>query len=264
MLRNHEVILKGASVRFVGYVPVDRPIQNPPKDQLCKPPADFPDPLLEDRTINVGAEKAQPMWITVAVPPGAQPGLYRGTVRVSGKVGGQQRSAEVPVAVRVYDVRVGPSRLWVTNWFSMRWRHMKVVPEPDSPEYWALLRRYARNMAEHRQNVAKISPLSLASFSTGNDGNLQIDFSRFDRWVTIFIEEGVVGRIEGGHFGGRSGGWTSSLVIQIRDHWRNESPFTHTTPPHPGPPYLPAGDAWIVCPGRDGPLDSIRRGSQSS
>ena len=42
------------------------------------------------------------------------------------------------------------------------------------------------------------------------------------------------------------------------NHWRSESPFTHTTPPHPGPPYLPAGDAWIVYPGRDGPLDSIR------
>ena len=34
--------------------------------------------------------------------------------------------------------------------------------------------------------------------------------------------------------------------------------ITHTTPPHPSPPYLPAGDAWIVYPGRDGPLDSIR------
>ena len=415
---NDEVSLKGVSVRFVGYVPVDRPIQNPPKDQPRKPPADFPDPLLEDRTIDVAAEKAQPIWITVAVPPSAQPGLYRGTVRVSGKAGGQQRSAEVPVAVCVHDVEVGPSRLWVTNWFSIQWRHMKVVPESDSPEYWALLRRYARNMAEHRQNVAKISPLSLAGFSTGNDGNLQIDFSRFDRWVTIFIEEGVIGRIEGGHFGGRSGGWTSPMVVQIREvkdgevvaravdpsspeadrfyaqflpalvthlrekgwldrytqhladepikmhvesyramsglvrkyaselpildaghltddlvgcvdiwvpilqhfhgdfpfyqerqragdevwfytcvfpqgqyanrfieqpllktrilhwmnyrygatgylhwgynQWRSESPFTHTTPRHPGPPYLPAGDAWIVYPGRDGPLDSIR------
>ena len=32
----------------------------------------------------------------------------------------------------------------------------------------------------------------------------------------------------------------------------------HTTRPHGGPPYLPAGDPWIVYPGSDGPLDSIR------
>jgi len=415
---DRQVVLKGASVRFVGYVPVDRPIQNPPQDQLRKPPADYPDPLLEEEAINVGARQAQPVWITLPVPADARPGLYRAVVRMSGKVAGREESARLPMAVRVYDVEVGPSRLWVTNWFSMQWRHMKVVPEPDSPKYWALLRRYARNMAEHRQNVAKISPLSLATFSTDSNGKLQIDFSRFDRWVTIFMEEGVIGRIEGGHFGGRSGGWTSPMVIHIREikdgkviaravdpssqeadrfyaqflpalvkhlrekgwldryvqhladepikmhvesyramsrlvrkyaselpildaghltddlvgcvdiwvpilqhfhrdfafyqqrkragdevwfytcvfpqgeyanrfieqpllktrilhwmnycygatgylhwgynHWRSESPFTHTTPSHPGPPYLPAGDAWIVYPGPDGPLDSIR------
>jgi hypothetical protein len=37
-----------------------------------------------------------------------------------------------------------------------------------------------------------------------------------------------------------------------------DSPFTHTTRPHGGPAYLPAGDPWIVYPGADGPLDSIR------
>jgi hypothetical protein len=42
------------------------------------------------------------------------------------------------------------------------------------------------------------------------------------------------------------------------NQWMPESPFTHTTRAHPGPPYLPAGDPWIVYPGDDGPLDSIR------
>jgi hypothetical protein len=42
------------------------------------------------------------------------------------------------------------------------------------------------------------------------------------------------------------------------NQWTAEDPFTHTTRPHGGPPYLPAGDPWIVYPGKDGPLDSIR------
>ena len=42
------------------------------------------------------------------------------------------------------------------------------------------------------------------------------------------------------------------------NHWTKDSPFTHTTRAHGGPSYLPAGDPWIVYPGRDGPLDSIR------
>lgn len=42
------------------------------------------------------------------------------------------------------------------------------------------------------------------------------------------------------------------------NQWTADDPFTHTTRPHNGPPYLPAGDPWIVYPGENGPLDSIR------
>ena len=38
----------------------------------------------------------------------------------------------------------------------------------------------------------------------------------------------------------------------------DQDPFKKLTRPHGGPEYLPAGDAWIVYPGKDGPLDSIR------
>jgi len=411
--------------RFVGYVPVDRPIQNPPKDQLRKPPAEFPDPLLEIEEIEVPANTTQPIWITVPVPLDATPGIYAaGWDLAAGRspAAGRSRLAigslsTNALSLRVYPAAVGPSRLWVTNWFAMHWPHMKIDPKPGSPEYWALLRRYAHNMAEHRQNVALISPLDLATFTAKSDGALDIDFSTFDRWVEIFTEEGVIGRIEGGHIGGRKAGWESPFVVSIRrlsegraesasvdpespeadrfyarffpalvehlkargwhdkylqhladepiasniasyramaalarkyapslriveachtkdlagsidvwvpqlnylhddfahykarqkageevwfytcvfpqgeyanrfieqplaktrllhwinfrygitgylhwgyNHWTQESPFTHTTRPHPGPPYLPAGDAWIVYPGSDGPLDSIR------
>lgn len=212
-----KITLGGASVRFVGYVPVDKPMQLPSKDQLRKPPADFPDPLLERQSIDVPAVAAQPIWITLAVPADARPGLYRGTARVSGKIAGGERSATVNISLHVFNVTVGRARLWNTNWFDMNWRHMKIAPKPDSSEYWALLRRYARRMAEYRQNVARISPLQLAEFGVAPDGTLTIDFSRFDKWVEIFIEEGVIGRIEGGHLGGRSAGWTSPFVLNIRE-----------------------------------------------
>jgi len=42
------------------------------------------------------------------------------------------------------------------------------------------------------------------------------------------------------------------------NHWTKDDPVTHTTRPHGGPPYLPAGDPWIVYPGKNGPLDSLR------
>ena len=206
------------SVRFVGYVPVDHPIQKPPSDQLRKPPAKFPDPLLEVQKLDVAANEAQPVWITIAVPGEARAGEYRGDVLVTGELGGRTGRTKMPVAVHVFNVKVGKSRLWVTNWLTMQARHMKVAPQPDTPEYWALLRRYARNMAEHRQNVALVSPLSLAHFqvSEDQDDRLEIDFSRFDQWVKIFVEEAVIGRIEGGHLGKRSKGWQSPFVVGIK------------------------------------------------
>ena len=416
-LRRGKAELKPRAPRFVGYVPVDRPTQTPSRDQLRKPPADYPDPLLEPESVNLEPGKAQPVWITVHVPQDARPGTYRGDLTISGKAGDRQVAAKKTLKLRVYKATVKKCRLWVTEWYSMHWPHMNIDPEPESEEYYALLRRYARNMAEHRHNVALISPLSLAAITAGKDGALEFDFARFDRWVEVFKDEGVIGLIEGGHIGGRKGGWNSQFVVRIRqvkdgkvtsasvdpsspeadrfyaqffpalvnhlrekgwlgcylqhladeptsdnmetyramaalarkyapelriieachtkglvgamdvwvpqlnylrrdydhyrerqqagdevwfytcvfpqgdyanrfielpliktrllhwinfrygatgylhwgyNHWRPDDPFTHTTRPHSGPDYLPAGDPWIVYPGEDGPLDSIR------
>ena len=404
-------------VRFVGYVPVDRPTQKPSQDQLRKPPADYPDPLLECDSLDVMAGTAQALWVTVPVPTNAPPGVYRATLVLRGRADAKEIHARQQLTVKVYPAAVGASRLWVTDWFAMHWPHLQVSPQPESDQYYALLRRYARNLADHRHNVALISPLALARYSVAPGGRLGIDFSRFDRWVEIFRQEGAVGRIEGGHLGGRKGGWESEFVVTVQqikqdqvvaghadpaspeadafysqffpalvahlkekgwldsylqhladepitrnlasyramaalarkyapqlriveachskdlvgaidvwvpqlnflhqdfahyqqrqragdevwfytcvfpqgeyanrfleqpliktrllhwinfrygvtgylhwgyNHWTQDSPFTHTTRPHGGPPYLPAGDPWIVYPGIDGPLDSLR------
>jgi hypothetical protein len=406
---------KGA--RFVGYVPVDRPTQKPSKDQLRAPPADYPDPLLESASIDVGPGQAQPIWITVPIPTDTAPGTYRSTLKLQATIAGQPVQAQHKLAVVVYRALAGPAKLWVTEWYGLQWQHMQIAPQPESDDYYALLRRYARNMAEHRHNVALISPLALGKFTVDAKGELQVDFSRFDRWVEIFQQEGAIGRIEGGHIGGRKGGWESEFAVtvhQVQNHavvthqvdpagpeaqtfysrffpalvthlkskhwlegymqhladepiaqnigsyramatlarkyapelriieachtkdligsidiwvpqlnylhddwahyqerqrageevwfytcvfpqgeyanrfleqpliktrllhwinarygvtgylhwgynqWTVDSPFTHTTRPHGGPPYLPAGDPWIVYPGTNGPLDSIR------
>lgn len=405
------------NVRFVGYVYVDRPTQKPSADQLQRPPANYPDVLLEREVIPMAVGSAQPVWITVNIPLDAAPGKYVARVDIKGRRGENESALEVPLSLTVYPVTLDKSRLWVTNWFTMHWPHMNINPEPESEEYYALLRRYARNMAEHRQNMALISPLALTHFGVDDAGKLSFDFSRFDRWVRIFQEEGVIGRIEGGHIGGRTGGWLSQFGVSTRtvrdgtvvseqvapdsaeakvfysrffpalvehlrqqgwlecylqhladepiainiksyralaalareyapelkiveanhfkdlvgsidvwvpqlnflhesfdhyrerqtagdeiwfytcvfpqgeyanrfieqpliktrllhwinfaygitgylhwgyNHWTQDNPVTHTTRPHGGPPYLPAGDPWIVYPGSDGPLDSIR------
>ena len=202
-------------VRFVGYVPVTIPTPKPPKDQLRTVPGDFPDPLLEVKTIDVAAGQAQPIWITVPVPMDASAGTYRGRLRVAGDIDGKEASAGFDLEVRVFPVKVGPSRLKVTNWFNLGNRHLRLKAEiaGDEAKLFERIRRFARNMAEHRQNVAMISALGSAKVEVGENGRLAFDFSRFDRLVNLFIEEGVIGYIEGSHVGTRSKGWEGAFVM---------------------------------------------------
>ncbi len=212
--------LTAIAPRFVGYVSVDRPIHNPPKDQLRMPPADFPDPLMEVEQVDVAAGQAQPVWVTVKVPLDAKPGAYRGELRLTGAIDGKSIEAKQALAIRVYPATVDKTRLWVTDWFGVNSSHLDLKLEGNEEEYYTLLGRFARNMAEHRHNVALISPLSLAIFSAAADGKLQVDWSKFDRFVTVCQEAGLVGMIEGGHIGGRMGGWTSQFgvtVVSIED-----------------------------------------------
>ncbi len=217
--------LKPRTARFVGYVSVDAAIPRPPADRLRIAPAFFPDPLLDAAEVMVSPGAAQPIWVTVPVPLDAAAGTYKGSIRVSGTANDKALSASLPLTVRVWPAKVDKCRLWVTNWFQVSrypgWRQDgrmtgKADLPQDSDAYWQWLRRYARNMADHRQNVALIPPLSLADFKPRPDGGLDIDFARFNRWVQIFIDEGVVGRIEGGHIGGRVAGWESAFCVGIR------------------------------------------------
>ena len=73
----------------------------------------------------------------------------------------------------------------------------------------------AEKMAEYRRNVAIVRFTDLSEFGKDSDGNYTFDFSNFDKMVGIFIEEGVIGRIEGGHIGGRIGGWTSDFAVFV-------------------------------------------------
>ncbi|MBK7713169.1 MAG: DUF4091 domain-containing protein [Bacteroidales bacterium] len=85
---------------------------------------------------------------------------------------------------------------------------------PFTDQHWAFIRTLAKKMADYRQNVAIISPLALSDFSYENN-KWKTDFTKFDKMVNIFIEEGVIGRIEGGHIGGRESTWTSQFVVMV-------------------------------------------------
>lgn len=216
------------SMRFVGYVPVKQPIQVPPRDVLRPTPDLFPDPLLEMESVELKPRKAQAIWLTIPIANDTIPGTYQGSLTLSGRDGDQQVSKTLTVEVRVFAVCVRPQKLWVTNWFVMDTPYKPFAHSPESPEYWRLMRAYAKNMAEHRQNVVLIDPLCLARIEADAHGKLKFDFSQFDKWVAIFEAAGALGLIEGGHLGNRFGDHNFRAPFGVRI-WRASERKVSTT-----------------------------------
>lgn len=203
-----------AQARWVDYVPVGSNPPRTPYDEVIRPaPSLFPDPLREDFPVDLPPQTTHAIWLTVRAPAAAEPGVYRGSITVRE---GQQRLATAEYAVRVMAATVpAEQKLKVTNWFNFSLSNLRrfyKIDEEYSEPYWQLLENLGRVMAEHRQNVILTPVAELAEPSLAA-GGLRYDFSRFDRWVSVFEKAGVIGTIEGGHLLGRSGGFYSPLIV---------------------------------------------------
>jgi len=100
-----------------------------------------------------------------------------------------------------------------------------------------MLAIYASNMAEHRQNVFRVS-LDLIKSKLGEDGKFKFDFSQFDKWAQIFWDTGRMNLLETGfvaRFG--QGGWSSREIV-LRD-FRVQKESTSQAITVPGKEFLP-------------------------
>jgi len=60
----------------------------------------WPDPLMPSAPFDVPAERVQPLWFTIDVPPDAKPGVYHGTVAVETT----NCSKSIPITMRVRNI----------------------------------------------------------------------------------------------------------------------------------------------------------------
>jgi hypothetical protein len=176
--------------RAVGYVPLKKNTTHTPEEELVrKAPGLFPDPLLELGSLALGPGRAQPVWLTLHVPPEAKPGVYQGTVRLAD--GGDL--VELPYAIHVHAAALSDERtLLVTNWF---WADDRVTTlmgagPAFSDSWWRMVEGFLRNQWAHRQNVFWMRPLEWLCEYSVQAGHLKIDFSRFDRWVRLLSSVG--------------------------------------------------------------------------
>ena len=220
ILSSSSAQLMGATAGWVGYVPVGRSYNPPSKDIIRSSSGYFPDPILTDSAFSIAEEEVQPLWISVPTDAKTVPGLYKGTIRITGDIDGKRRIWNKDFYIRVYPITLGKSPLFVTNWSAhfnpviLGYLNKNEPVKPYSSLYWKLIKMHAEIMASHRQNVYRMFPVWNTLY-TYNNGIYTFDFSRFDKEVEIFDEAGSLEKIEGGHLAWRSEAWNSPFYVEV-------------------------------------------------
>lgn len=185
------------------------------KSDLTRPaPARFPDLLSDQQKCQVAKGSLKAIYLTVRIPRDAKPGEYRGDVTVrSGDA-----SVALPLIVTVYPLTLPDDRhVMVAEWFSThQFKEHHGIDPGNLDAFYKMLAVYARNMADHRQNVFRVS-LDLIRTTRAANGKFKFDFSAFDRWANVFWSTGRMNLLETGfvaHFG--EGGWSSREIL-LRD-----------------------------------------------
>jgi len=221
---------------FVGSISIAENSPNHRKSEVIRPaPARFPDYLSDAKQMTVEAGRYQAIYLTIHIPRDAREGEYQGAVTFRTKEGDRA----LPLVLTVYPLTLPDARhLMVTEWYSTnRFKQLYGIDSSDSDAFYKMLGVYARNMADHRQNVFRVS-LDLIRATKTKDGKLTFDFSRFDKWADVFwstrrmdlLETGFVAR-----FG--EGDWSSRQIV-LRD-FRVQDEATKASATMPGKEYLP-------------------------
>ncbi len=234
--RNVSLPPQAVSWNFVGSIAIAENTPKIRKTDIIRPaPARFPDYLAEDKSISLEKGKYRGIFLTIKIPRDTAEGRYEGTVTVQTRQG----SKSLPVRVTVYPLTLPDERhLMVTEWYSTgRFRQFHGINSSDSDEFYKMLGTYAQNMAEHRQNVFRVT-LDLIACKLDGDGKLAFDFSRFDKWAEVFWNTGGMDLLETGfvaRFG--EGDWSSNEVL-LRD-FRVQEQSGGRTVTMPGEKFLP-------------------------
>jgi len=167
-------------------------VKTPPEELDRAAPCEVADPFWEDADRDLAAGRTEGVWIEILVPRGIPAGAWRGSVTLD--VDGGVRA--VPLSLRVWDFDVPEERhLDVVQWFTFPGIPFSKSVKTYSDEWWKLAERFARIIADHRQNVFH-APFSHIRMTYTKDGRFAGDFSRFDRWVETFLRSGRFDRIE--------------------------------------------------------------------
>jgi len=201
---------------FVGSVPLAKNTPNQPVRHLVRQaPARFPEYLMNERELDIKAKTWQSVWLTVSIPENIAAGNYTGRVTVRSG----QESQSLSVTVTVFPMTIPVERhLKVVEWYSTGgFSRFHGIQNEYSPEWFAMLRKYADNLVAHRQNIFQV-PLGSIEINISKSGELKFDFTRFDQIAGVFWGTGKMDYMETGEIASFGGGEWFSTEVNLDDY----------------------------------------------
>ena len=194
-----------AKAQFVRYTLADMASENcrcyrDPNQQAILAPD-----LIDSLTVfNIEACSTRPVWVTIAIPQDAAPGVYESEVVVSAK--GIKRIV-MPFEVEVIDQILPEYGDW--NFHLDLWQHPSAVARIENLEMWSdehfeALKKQMQPLAEAGQKVITATlnrdPWGYQTFddyedmilwTRHTDGTWSYDYTVFDRWVELMMSLGI-------------------------------------------------------------------------
>jgi hypothetical protein len=190
-------------VRFVGLVPVPHLTPGTDASELDGArdiPGLVPDPLFPLSSVHVGPRETRSFWITLTVPPDAQPGRRQLTARLTVRSGGPQAKAtdvDLPVTLDVSPFVVQPRRDFpVAHWWrgEATWDYYKTGMFDE--RWWQITRAQLEDMLAHGSDVVYVPvffnrretfrrPCQLLVVNEPSPGNYDFDWARVKRFTDL-------------------------------------------------------------------------------
>lgn len=184
-------------VHGIGLVPFSKnTVHIGSRSVRAKAPGVLPE-YFTDLPLTVPAGESRALYVSVRTDTEAPAGDYAGTVRLEA----EGFAAAVPFTLRVYDVTLPPpeeSAMTYVCWSTLtdpdHTRNVYGI-EMWSEEYWTYVRNCARIMRSQRQNMIsmELQNVLLYRLTTGEDGQLQYDFTMFDKFAEIMLDKEYMG-----------------------------------------------------------------------
>lgn len=183
---------------FVRYTLADQNLPTKQKEVLM---ADMLDNIAR---FEIEAKSTRPVWVTIDIPEGATPGIYKSTLTISHT---GLSKAKLPIEIEVVNHILPDAKEW--SYHLDLWQHPAAVARAEGLELWsdAHFEAMKRQMTMLRDAGQKVITTTLnkdpwnhqcfdayedmIQWTLKKDGTWSYDYTIFDRWVEMMLSIGI-------------------------------------------------------------------------